>query len=90
MKTEEEQIAWEKNCYGMPSRLIDDLVSEDAGSSVYDAGMVLAGYLSNMQEAFCNQESEDQTKQEKRLQQDLNIAKYIIFKYIVDKERGAG
>ena len=89
MKTEEEQIAWEKNCYGMPSRLIDDLVADQI-ESIYDAGMVVAGHLSNMQEVFCNQESEDQTKQEKRLQQDLNIAKYIIFKYIVDKERGAG
>lgn len=86
-RSEEEILAWEKQCYGMPSRLIDDLVSEDAGSSIYDAGMVLAGHLSNLQEAFCNQESQDQTAEENRLRQELNVAKYILFKYIMDVVR---
>lgn len=86
-RTEEEILAWEKQCYGMPSRLIDDLVSEDAGSSIYDAGMVLAGHLSNLQEGFCNQESHDQTAEENRLRQELNVAKYILFKYIMDVVR---
>ena len=86
-RTEEEILAWEKQCYGMPSRLIDDLVSEEAGS-IYDACMTLAGHLSNLQERFCYQESDDQTPEENQLRQELNVAKYILFKYIMDKVRG--
>jgi hypothetical protein len=88
VRTEEEILAWEKQCYGMPSRLIDDLISEDA-ETIYDAGMTLAGHLSNLQERFCYQESEDQTPEENQLRQELNVAKYILFKYIMDKVRGA-
>jgi hypothetical protein len=86
-RTEAEILAWEKQCYGMPSRLIVDLVADDAGHSIYDAGMVLAGHLSNLQERFCNQESEDQTAEENRLRQELNVAKFILFKYIMDVAR---
>ena len=86
-KTEEEILAWDKQCYGMPARLIDDLVSEEAGT-IYDAGMTLAGHLSNLQERFCHQESDDQTPEENQLRQELNVAKYILFKYIMDKVRG--
>lgn len=89
-RTEAEVLAWEKQAYGMPSRLIDDLVNHaDAGSRIYDASMFLAGHLSNLQEEFCNQESEDQTPKENRLRQELNVAKYILFKYILDKVRGS-
>ena len=86
-RTEAEILAWEKQCYGMPSRLLDDML-QDQVESIYDAGMTLAGHLSNLQEGFCNQESPDQTAEENRLRQELNIAKYILFKYIVDKVRG--
>lgn len=89
-RTEAEVLAWEKQAYGMPSRLIDDLVNQaDAGSSIYDASMLLAGHLSDLQEAYCNQESDFQTYDDNRLRQELNVAKYILFKYIMDKVRGA-
>jgi hypothetical protein len=42
-----------------------------------------------LQERFCYQESEDQTAEENHLRQELNIAKYILFKYIMDRVRGA-
>ena len=88
-RTEEEILAWEKQCYGMPSRLIDDLLEAEAGLSIYDACMSLAGHLSNLQERFCYQEWDSQTPEENHLRQELNIAKYILFKYIMDRVRGA-
>jgi len=88
-RSEEEQRAWEFQCYGMTSKLIRDAVGADAGRSIYDAGMVLAGHLSNLQEDFCNQESEDQTEEENRLRQELNVAKFILFEYIMDRARKA-
>lgn len=85
-RTEAEILAWEKQCYGMPSRLIDDLIAGEVGT-IYDAGMVLAGHLSNLQEKFCYQEWDSQTAEENRLRQELNVAKYILFKYIMDVVR---
>ena len=87
MKTEAENQAWELQAYGTTADHIRESMKDLEAESVYDAGMVLAGHLSNLQEEFCNQESPDQTIEENRLRQKLNIAKFILFDYIMDKAR---
>lgn len=89
MRTEAENRAWELQAYGMTSDLIRSFMQRQDVERVYDACMALAGHLSNMQEEFCNQESPDQTPEENKLRQELNVAKFILFEYIMDKVRGS-
>lgn len=87
MRTNQEQIQWELQCYGCSKAELDQIVKEQCfpGTEL----MFAAGILSDAQEVLSGEFGEFNKATANQARQYINRAKYMIFNTMKEKMEAA-